>query len=65
MGLGRLEISLENEAGVFYAGNELRGVVRIEINGSSKRIRGTVAMLQCLSFNLTLLVSWEYTSRSG
>ena len=42
MGLGRLEISLENEAGVFYAGNELRGVVRIEINGSSKRIRGTV-----------------------
>ena len=41
MGLGNLEISLENEAGVFYAGNELRGIVRIEINGNPKRVRGS------------------------
>ena len=41
MGLGRLEISLENEGGVFYAGTELRGVVRVEINGNPKRIRGS------------------------
>lgn len=41
MGLGNLEICLENEGGVFYAGNELRGVVRVEITGSSKRLRGS------------------------
>ena len=55
MGLGRLEISLENEGGVFYAGNDLRGVVRVEINGNPKRIRGEQSMLQCLSNNMTML----------
>ena len=54
MGLGRLEISLENEGGVFYAGNDLRGVVRVEINGNAKRIRGKLSILQLLSNNVTL-----------
>ena len=54
MGLGRLEISLENEGGVFYAGNDLRGVVRVEINGNAKRIRGEQSMVQCLSDNMRL-----------
>ena len=54
MGLGRLEISLENEGGVFYAGNDLRGVVRVEINGSAKRIRGRLSVMQCLSGYMTI-----------
>ena len=54
MGLGRLEISLENEGGVFYAGNDLRGVARVEIHGNAKRIRGKQSMFQCLSDYVTL-----------
>ena len=43
MGLGKLDISLENRprnrGGVFHGGDKLMGVVRIMINGNPERIR--------------------------